>query len=129
MLLYCRPKSGGGNDDFLFEFEAAARSKEAPRGGIQMVADSSHPPAPAPAAAAPPPPRRQESGLGAGVGVRQESSGNDFAPDSKTLLARVNRWWKRVDEEKLQPIFGGPSLNTKSPHNKSFSVPATSRAG
>jgi hypothetical protein len=84
----CRPKTAEGNEDFLFEFEAVARGKEAGNGGggLHLTADSTHG-----LAAAPPAAGGEESGLLAGV-VRSESSGDGYAPDSKALLARAHRW-------------------------------------
>lgn len=105
LKLACRAKAAEGSDDFLFEFEALARGKEAggrsasgagtAPGVHNLVADSRLPQASQPAAAA-------GVEFGGFVGseeslalmqapIRKESSGNDYAPDSKALLARVNR--------------------------------------
>lgn len=48
----------------------------------------------------------------------RESSGGEYAPDSRALLARVNRWWKAFDEGYMQPHFGGP--NSGSSRNGSM---------
>ncbi|KAI7845128.1 hypothetical protein COHA_001333 [Chlorella ohadii] len=40
---------------------------------------------------------------------RVDSGGLDYAPDSKAVMARINRWWKNFDEGYMQPHFGGPS--------------------
>ena len=78
------------NDDFLFEFEALARQKQAAGGtgtsGLNLTADSTHAPA------APPAPPAGEDRQLLLSGIRTESSGDGYAPDSKALLARINRW-------------------------------------
>lgn len=81
-------------------------------------------------------------GVGAG---RTDSGGLEYAPDSRAVMARINRWWKRFDEGVMQPRFGGPA--SASPHpstadlqaaaagsavhrsNKSFSVPVSRPGG
>jgi hypothetical protein len=44
-----------------------------------------------------------------GLAGRQESAGFEYAPDSKAVMARINRWWKKLDEGYMQPRFGGPA--------------------
>lgn len=51
-----------------------------------------------------------------GVAGRQDSGGLEYAPDSKAVMARINRWWKRVDEGYMQPRFGGPALPASNPN-------------
>lgn len=81
-------------------------------------------------------------GVGAG---RADSGGLEYAPDSRAVMARINRWWKLFDEGVMQPRFGGPA--SASPHgssanlqaagagsavhrsNKSFSVPVSRPGG
>ncbi|PRW60759.1 Na+ H+ antiporter [Chlorella sorokiniana] len=45
---------------------------------------------------------------------RVDSGGLDYAPDSKAVMARINRWWKNFDEGYMQPHFGGPSGSRNS---------------
>ncbi|GAB4816284.1 hypothetical protein N2152v2_003330 [Parachlorella kessleri] len=127
-----KPKPVEGNDDFLFEFEALARQKQAAgatgTSGVNLTADSTHAPAARPAPAG-----GEDNQLLLG-GVRTESSGDGYAPDSKAMLARINRFWKRIDEGSLQPLFGGPAYQKHNPEHqaklssgRSFTVPATSR--
>ena len=72
--------------------------------------------------------------------LRGESSGLEYAPDSKALLARMNRWWKRFDEGVMQPRFGGPTASRNGsaldlqaaapqPSAKSFVVPVSRPGG
>jgi hypothetical protein len=51
------------------------------------------------------------------TGGRQESVGLEYAPDSKAVMARVNRWWKNFDEGFMQPHFGGPAASGASSSN------------
>lgn len=59
------------------------------------------------------------SGVGAG---RADSGGLEYAPDSRAVMARINRWWKRFDEGVMQPRFGGPA--STSPHASSANLQA-----
>lgn len=61
------------------------------------------------AAAAPQPGGQAGQGPAAAGRERVDSGGLDYAPDSKAVMARINRWWKNFDEGYMQPRFGGPS--------------------
>lgn len=53
--------------------------------------------------------------------ARVDSGGLDYAPDSKAVMARINRWWKNFDEGYMQPKFGGPA---RSPGTSSANLAA-----
>ena len=59
--------------------------------------------------AAPQPAGQVGQGQAAAGRQRVDSGGLDYAPDSKAVMARINRWWKNFDEGYMQPHFGGPS--------------------
>ena len=92
--------SGSGGSD---------KGKQAAGGGrpaIQLTVDS-RTAAAAAAAAVPQGP----------AGGRRERAGLEYAPDSKAVMARVNRWWKNFDESFMQPHFGGPAASGASSSN------------
>jgi hypothetical protein len=110
------------------------------RPSVQLTADGRSLNAGMMVAAASAPPGRHTQGLSvSGVVGRQDSGGLEYAPDSKAMMARINRWWKRLDEGYMQPRFGGPTRIGSSPNlqvegagqgnsmhmsTNSFSVPA-----
>lgn len=59
--------------------------------------------------------------------VRQESTGLEYAADSKAVMARINRWWKNFDEGIMQPRFGGPAGHSR--HNSSANLAAAAGTG
>lgn len=82
----------------------------------------------------------------AGELPRADSGGLDYAPDSRAVMARINRWWKHFDETHMQPKFGGPASPNASSNNlaaagattparpvhgssKSFSLPVSRPGG
>lgn len=99
------PTGDGGGDDFG-DFKSAAKpAAPGRRPSIQLTVDSraagAGPHMGALSVAAP-------AGALAGR-VRTDSGGLDYAPDSKAVMARINRWWKKLDEGVMQPRFGGPA--------------------
>ena len=90
--------------------DADAGKGKQPAGGrpaIELTVDSSTPGA-GPAGAGP------SAAAISGVAGREESGGLEYAPDSKAVMARINRWWKKLDEGYMQPHFGGPSCGNSS---------------
>jgi hypothetical protein len=63
-----------------------------------------------------------------GVAGRDESGGLEYAPDSKAVMARINRWWKKLDEGYMQPHFGGPSRGSSSTNLQALAPPAAAAA-
>ncbi|KAL4856839.1 Peptidyl-prolyl cis-trans isomerase [Chlorella vulgaris] len=59
-----------------------------------------------------------------GLAGRQESAGFEYAPDSKAVMARINRWWKKLDEGYMQPRFGGPARAGGSSSSQSHAAAA-----
>ena len=72
---------------------------------------------------------RGAAGQGAGAGAvqqagpapRQDSGDLEYAPNSRAVMARINRWWKNFDEGVMQPRFGGPS-RAPTPHGSSANL-------
>ena len=106
-------KPGAGQPSKAFNLTASSAQGHAAQQGLAAPSPPSH------AAATPLQQQAHEGGAGL---LRQESSlGTDFAPDSRAVMARVNRWWKTFDEHVMQPKFGGPSC---SPHASSNNLQA-----
>lgn len=86
-------------------FQLTVDSRAHPGGALEM---GSLPPAAGGHAVSQPGGEAAQSAAAAGR-QRVDSGGLDYAPDSKAVMARINRWWKNFDEGYMQPRFGGPS--------------------
>lgn len=61
--------------------------------------------------------------------AREDSGGLDYSPDSRAVMARINRWWKNFDEGYMQPKFGGPASRGNSSANLQGLAPGAAGGG
>ena len=109
-----KPKQAGPGRRPSFQLTVDGRAHA---GAVEMglLPPAAGPHRPAGAAAVGPAPAATP-GAAAGRG-RVDSGGLDYAPDSRAVMARINRWWKNFDEGYMQPHFGGPSSRHASTAN------------
>ncbi len=101
-----KAKQAGPGRRPSFQLTVDSRAHAAGAGALEM---GTLPHAAAAAHGAPQPAGQAAHGPAAAGRERVDSGGLDYAPDSKAVMARINRWWKNFDEGYMQPHFGGPS--------------------